>query len=92
MKLEQKAEILMKYFRENMSRRAIAKEMKVSRTTVRKYIKDYESKYEEIDFLFQKSCPFSVNMKPSETLVNRTISKILFFVSLPRTPRALRVQ
>ncbi|MSU00725.1 helix-turn-helix domain-containing protein, partial [Tissierella pigra] len=37
-KLDQKAEILMKYFRENMSQRAIAREMKVSRTTVRKYI------------------------------------------------------
>ena len=49
MKLDQKAEILMKYFRENMSQRAIAKELKVSRTTVRKYIKDYESKYEEIE-------------------------------------------
>ncbi len=32
-----------------MSQRAIAKELKVSRTTVRKYIKDYESKYEEIE-------------------------------------------
>ena len=46
-KLDQKAEILMKYFRENMSQRAIAKEMKISRTTVRKYIKDYEAKSEE---------------------------------------------
>lgn len=50
-KLDQKAEILMKYFRENISQRAIAKEMKVSRTTIRKYIRDYESKYEEIEGL-----------------------------------------
>lgn len=50
-KLDQKAEILMKYFRENMSQRAIAREMKVSRTTVRKYINDYESKCGEIEKL-----------------------------------------
>ena len=41
----------MKYFRDNLSQRAIAKEMKVSRTTVRKYIRDYEAKLEEIDEL-----------------------------------------
>ena len=41
----------MKYFRENMSQREIAREMKVSRTTVRKYINDYESKCEEIEAL-----------------------------------------
>jgi transposase len=50
-KLDQKAEILMKYFRENMSQRAIAREMKISRTTIRKYIKDYESKSEAIEEL-----------------------------------------
>lgn len=43
-KLDLKAEILMKYFRENKSQREIAKEMKISRTTIRKYIKDYEAK------------------------------------------------
>ena len=47
--LDQKAEILMKFFRDNMSQRAIAKEMKVSRTTVRKYIRNYEAKLEEIN-------------------------------------------
>ena len=41
----------MKYFRDNLSQRAIAKEMKVSRTTVRKYIKDYELKSKRIDEL-----------------------------------------
>lgn len=50
-KLDQKAEILMKYLRENKSQRAIAKEMKISRTTVRNYIKDYESKCKEIEEL-----------------------------------------
>ncbi|NLM04410.1 MAG: helix-turn-helix domain-containing protein [Clostridiales bacterium] len=46
--LDQKAEILIKYFRENMSQRAIARKIKLSRTTIRKYIDDYESKCEEI--------------------------------------------
>lgn len=50
-RLDQKAEILMKYFRDNMSQRAISKEMKVSRTTVRKYIRNYEAKLEVIDDL-----------------------------------------
>ena len=48
MKLDQKAEILIKYFRENKSQRAISREMKISRTTVRKYIKEYEAKCEKI--------------------------------------------
>ena len=53
----------MKYFRENMSQRAIAKEMKISRTTVRKYIKDYEAKSEEIQRLAELN-----NTSNSETL------------------------
>lgn len=48
-KLDLKAEILMKYFRENKSQREIAKEMKISRTTIRKYIKDYEAKCKEVE-------------------------------------------
>ena len=48
-KLEQKAEILMKYFREGISQRKIAKEMKVSRTTIKKYIDDYVLKLNEIE-------------------------------------------
>lgn len=38
----------MKYFREGKSQRAISKELSISRTTIQKYIKDYESKYETI--------------------------------------------
>ena len=38
--LDQKAEILLKYFRENKSQRAISKELGISRTTVQKYIND----------------------------------------------------
>ncbi|MCQ6963926.1 hypothetical protein PV02_12770, partial [Methanolobus chelungpuianus] len=43
-RLDQKAEILMKYFRENKSQRAISRELGISRTTVQKYIKEFESK------------------------------------------------
>lgn len=50
-KLVQKAEILMKYFRENKSQRAISRELKISRTTVAKYINDFESKYEVLEEL-----------------------------------------
>lgn len=48
-KLEQKAEILMRHFREGISQRKIAKEMKVSRTTIKKYIDDYVLKLKEIE-------------------------------------------
>lgn len=48
MKLDQKAEILIKYFRENKSQRTISKELKISRTTVAKYINDFESKNESL--------------------------------------------
>ncbi len=34
----------MKYFRENKSQRAISRELGISRTTVQKYIKEFESK------------------------------------------------
>ncbi len=52
--MDQKAEILIKYYRENKSQRAISREMKIFRTTVRKYIKKYKSKCEKI-FELQKN-------------------------------------
>lgn len=73
-KLEQKAEILMKYFRENMSQRAIARELKVSRTTVRKYINDYESKYKEIEKL----------AKDNDITNNDTLNLVSEMVSAPK--------
>lgn len=51
MKLDQKAEILIKYFREGKSQRSISKELKISRTTVRKYIADYESQNNKLNSL-----------------------------------------
>lgn len=38
----------MKYFRENKSQRAISRELGISRTTVQKYIKEFESKNEAL--------------------------------------------
>ncbi len=49
--LDQKAEILMQYFRENKSQRAISRDMKISRDTVSKYIKEFESKNEQLNDL-----------------------------------------
>lgn len=49
LELDQKADVLIKYFRESKSQRAVAREMKLSRTTIIKYINDYESKSEEIE-------------------------------------------
>lgn len=49
--LDQKAEILLKYFRENKSQRAISKELGISRTTVQKYIKEFQSKNESLQEL-----------------------------------------
>jgi transposase len=81
-KLDQKADILMKYFRENMSQRAIAKEMKVSRTTVRKYIKDYETKCEKVEEL----------AKDSNTPSNNTLNLVSEMVSAPKYDTSSRTR
>ena len=41
----------MKYFRENKSQRKISNELGISRTTVQKYIKDFETKQEKLNIL-----------------------------------------
>ncbi|MGI5892669.1 MAG: winged helix-turn-helix transcriptional regulator [Bacillota bacterium] len=46
--MDQKAEILMKYFRENKSQRIIARELGISRTTVQKHINDCKAKHEKL--------------------------------------------
>ena len=50
-KLDKKAEILLKHFRESKSQRDISKEVGVSRTTVAKYINEFESKYKVLEGL-----------------------------------------
>ena len=81
-KLDQKADALMKYFRENMSQRAIAREMKISRTTVRKYINDYESKSEEIKEL----------AKSNNTINNNTLNLVSEIVSAPKYDTSSRTR
>ena len=81
-KLDQKADVLMKYFRENMSQRAIAREMKISRTTVRKYINDYESKSEEIKEL----------AKSNNTINNNTLNLVSEIVSAPKYDTSSRTR
>lgn len=44
-------EILLGYFRENKSQRQISRELGISRTTVQKYIKEYQSSKEVLDIL-----------------------------------------
>ena len=51
MRLDQKVEILLGYFRENKSQRQISRELGISRTTVQKYIKEYQSRKEILDIL-----------------------------------------
>ncbi|WP_427339237.1 helix-turn-helix domain-containing protein [Caloranaerobacter sp. DY30410] len=46
--LQQKAEILLKYFREGESQREISRTLGISRKTVRKYIKEFEEKLEKL--------------------------------------------
>lgn len=57
-----------------MSQRAIAREMKVSRTTVRKYIRDYEGKCEEIEELAASN----------NTISNDTLHLVSEMVSSPK--------
>ncbi len=46
--MDQKAQILLGFFRENKSQREISRELKISRDTVSKYIKEFESKNQEL--------------------------------------------
>ncbi|WP_427340427.1 helix-turn-helix domain-containing protein [Caloranaerobacter sp. DY30410] len=47
--LQQKAEILLKYFREGVSQREISRELGISRDTVRKYINEFEKKLQKLE-------------------------------------------
>ena len=49
--MDKKAEILLKHFRESKSQREISKEIGISRTTVAKYINEFESKYKLLEDL-----------------------------------------
>ena len=46
--LERKADILLKYFRENMSQRKIELETGVSRKTIGKYVREFDKKLKEL--------------------------------------------
>jgi DNA-binding Lrp family transcriptional regulator len=50
-RLDQKAEILMRHFRDGDSQRKISDDLKISRTTVRKYIGEENVKFKELDQL-----------------------------------------
>ncbi|YCJ45760.1 IS21 family transposase [Schinkia sp. CFF1] len=47
--LQQKQDIILMYFRDGMSQRAIAREVGIDRKTVKRYIKDYETKLMAVD-------------------------------------------
>ncbi|MBP2025283.1 Mu transposase domain-containing protein [Peptoniphilus stercorisuis] len=49
--MDQKAEILMRHFRDGDSQRKISDDLKISRTTVRKYIGEVNAKFKELDQL-----------------------------------------
>jgi len=51
--LDQKAEILLGFFRENKTQREISRDLKISRETVSKYIKEFESKNEHLNELIK---------------------------------------
>ncbi|OPJ60564.1 helix-turn-helix domain-containing protein [Clostridium oryzae] len=48
-KLNEKQEIILKHIKEGKSQRQISKETGISRDTIRKYVKDYESKLAEVN-------------------------------------------
>lgn len=48
-KLKSKQDILIKYFRERLSQRAIVREGGIDRKTVKRYIEEYKTKLLEIE-------------------------------------------
>lgn len=48
-KLKTKQDVLIKFFREGMSQREIARQVGIDRKTVKRYIEEYESKLQEIE-------------------------------------------
>lgn len=71
-RMDQKAEILMRYFREGKSQRRISKELKLSRTTVQKYIKGFQSKNKELEKLKKNE---EYNRDKIELLIEEMSSK-----------------
>lgn len=51
--MDQKAEILLGFFRENKTQREISRDLKISRETVSKYFKEFESKNEHLNELIK---------------------------------------
>lgn len=83
-KLDRKAEILMQYFRENKSQRSISKETGISRTTVAKYINEFESKYQRLENLELE--------KESETDRREILSLIEELSSKPKYDSSNRIK
>lgn len=84
-RLDQKAEILLRYFRENKSQRQISRELNISRTTVQKYIKEFEkqntklqelSKDEKNNKALILSLIEEISSKPKYDTSNRTKVKL----------------
>lgn len=63
----------MKYFRENKSQRKISNELGISRTTVQKYIKDFETKQEKLNTLSKTN--EDLNKLKIQNLINDLSSK-----------------
>ena len=71
MRLDQKAEILMKHFREDKSQRRISEELNISRTTVKKYIDEFIEKSKELEEVSQASDDKNKILKLIEELTEK---------------------
>jgi len=72
MRLDQKAEILMKYFREGKSQRKISEELNISRTTVKKYVNEFENKNKELEKLKSENKDREKRLRRIEKITEKT--------------------
>lgn len=77
-----KQKIILKYFREGLSQRKIARDLQISRKTIRKYIADYQKSYQETS---------DKNGEAAEELVDAIVEPPVYD-STSRTKRKLTLE
>lgn len=74
--MNEKQEILLRYFRESHSQRKISRDLGLSRKTIKRYVAPYESKLKELNRDVTEELVDDLTCKPSYNSSNRVKSKL----------------